>query len=351
MQQYFHDFFNYAGLHRSVWLHATPRTHVGRRHRHHDGHRRHDVGVVAYRAVVEGDEQHDVRATVRDAGGAEVARADGTEGTVRIEGVRCGARAPATCTPSKSRSSAGEETSSTLSAAVRCPDGRRGRPALPDQRRAVPLHRLRQARGRRDPRPRLRPGRDGPRLRVARVDRRELVPHVALPLRRELPGLRRPPRRRRHRRDGRRRAQPRHRHAHPRRAEATDDLQRRDHQRRGPRRPTARRSASSSRATRTTRAWSIWSIANEPDTVPPEARAYFEPLVAETRRLDPTRPGRVRQLHEGHARPRRRSPTSSTCCCSTATSAGTCTRATSCRPSGRSRPSCASGRSAASRSS
>jgi beta-glucuronidase len=34
----------------------------------------------------------------------------------------------------------------------------------------------------------------------------------------------------------------------------------------------------------------IWSIANEPDTVAPEARPYFEPLVAETRRLDPTRP-------------------------------------------------------------
>ena len=34
----------------------------------------------------------------------------------------------------------------------------------------------------------------------------------------------------------------------------------------------------------------VWSIANEPDTVAPEARAYFEPLVAETRRLDPTRP-------------------------------------------------------------
>ena len=34
----------------------------------------------------------------------------------------------------------------------------------------------------------------------------------------------------------------------------------------------------------------IWSIANEPDTVAPAARGYFEPLVAETRRLDPTRP-------------------------------------------------------------
>jgi hypothetical protein len=34
----------------------------------------------------------------------------------------------------------------------------------------------------------------------------------------------------------------------------------------------------------------IWSIANEPDTASPAARPYFEPLVAVTRRLDPTRP-------------------------------------------------------------
>jgi beta-glucuronidase len=34
----------------------------------------------------------------------------------------------------------------------------------------------------------------------------------------------------------------------------------------------------------------LWSIANEPESVTPEARAYFEPLIAETRRLDPSRP-------------------------------------------------------------
>ena len=34
----------------------------------------------------------------------------------------------------------------------------------------------------------------------------------------------------------------------------------------------------------------LWSVANEPESVTPEARAYFEPLVAEFRRLDPTRP-------------------------------------------------------------
>jgi beta-glucuronidase len=34
----------------------------------------------------------------------------------------------------------------------------------------------------------------------------------------------------------------------------------------------------------------IWSIANEPESWTAESRAYFEPLVAETRRLDPARP-------------------------------------------------------------
>lgn len=28
LQTYYHDFFNYAGLHRSVWLHSTPPTHI-----------------------------------------------------------------------------------------------------------------------------------------------------------------------------------------------------------------------------------------------------------------------------------------------------------------------------------
>ena len=86
VQQYFHDFFNYAGLHRSVWLHATPRTHIS------------DVtvatveidgttGVVAYRTMVEGGGDHSVRATVRDAGGAEVTRSDAPDGTLRIDDV------------------------------------------------------------------------------------------------------------------------------------------------------------------------------------------------------------------------------------------------------------------------
>jgi beta-glucuronidase len=34
----------------------------------------------------------------------------------------------------------------------------------------------------------------------------------------------------------------------------------------------------------------LWSIANEPESVTPESRVYFEPLAAEARRLDPSRP-------------------------------------------------------------
>lgn len=34
----------------------------------------------------------------------------------------------------------------------------------------------------------------------------------------------------------------------------------------------------------------LWSIANEPESDTPESRAYFEPLAAEARRLDPSRP-------------------------------------------------------------
>src|SRR3954468_10274916 len=52
-QTYFHDFFNYAGLHRSVWLYSTPQVHVrdvsavpGL-----DG----GTGTVGYRVAADGD--------------------------------------------------------------------------------------------------------------------------------------------------------------------------------------------------------------------------------------------------------------------------------------------------------
>ncbi|WP_334170942.1 beta-glucuronidase [Sinomonas sp.] len=89
VQHYMHDFYNYAGLHRSVWLYSTPRVRVR------------DVTVVTdfegttgrvdYRIALDGVESAaagtDVRVRVLDATGAEVATAQGAEGTVEIPGV------------------------------------------------------------------------------------------------------------------------------------------------------------------------------------------------------------------------------------------------------------------------
>ena len=84
-QQYFHDFFNYAGLHRTVWLYATPTTWVS------------DVTVVTgldggtgqVRWTVEsgGDAPHSVRVVLRDAAGAVVATGEGADGELLVPDV------------------------------------------------------------------------------------------------------------------------------------------------------------------------------------------------------------------------------------------------------------------------
>lgn len=84
-QRYFHDFFNYAGIHRTVWLTTRPAAHVA------------DVtvvtgldgatGTVAYGVETVGADGHEVHAVLRDAEGAEVARATGATGDLLVEGV------------------------------------------------------------------------------------------------------------------------------------------------------------------------------------------------------------------------------------------------------------------------
>ena len=116
-QTYFHDFFNYAGLHRSVWLYCTPPAHVD------------DITVVP---GLDGDDGHrrlpgrdagrrrTVRAVLLDAEGTEVARADGADG--RADRRR-------TCT----RGGRGRATSTTC--AVELDRRRRGRRQLHAARR------------------------------------------------------------------------------------------------------------------------------------------------------------------------------------------------------------------------
>jgi beta-glucuronidase len=77
-QRYWHDFFNYAGIHRTVWLYATDPTHltditvVTDR----DG----PTGLVDYTTEATGDSEIETRVVLRDADGAEVARGSGAEG-------------------------------------------------------------------------------------------------------------------------------------------------------------------------------------------------------------------------------------------------------------------------------
>lgn len=85
-QRYFHDFFNYAGLHRPVWLYSTPRTYVA------------DLSVstafdpqtgtahVTYQADVVGAGATTVR--LRDAAGAVVAGSAGPTGVLTVHGAR-----------------------------------------------------------------------------------------------------------------------------------------------------------------------------------------------------------------------------------------------------------------------
>jgi len=84
-QQLFHDFFNYAGLHRTVWLYTTPASFVE------------DVtvvtsldgstGNVAYDVTV-GGRAAEVAVSLTDAEGGEVARSTGRAGQLRVEDAR-----------------------------------------------------------------------------------------------------------------------------------------------------------------------------------------------------------------------------------------------------------------------
>ena len=83
--RYWHDFFNYAGIHRPVWLSATPTAYLS------------DVtvvtgldgstGTVGYRTEAQGADGHGVLAVLRDADGREVARGEGADGTLTVPDV------------------------------------------------------------------------------------------------------------------------------------------------------------------------------------------------------------------------------------------------------------------------
>ncbi|QOQ38644.1 beta-glucuronidase [Trueperella pecoris] len=80
VQHYFHDFYNYAGIHRTVSLYTRPAVHI------QDVTIVTDIdgadGVVAYDVVADGATEVKVR--VVDSSGREVANAEGASGKVRV---------------------------------------------------------------------------------------------------------------------------------------------------------------------------------------------------------------------------------------------------------------------------
>jgi beta-glucuronidase len=84
-QIYWHDFFNYAGIHRSVWLYATDPAHITDITvvTDLDG----DSGVIDHTIEADGADDLETRVILRDAAGAEVATNTGSSGTLRIPDV------------------------------------------------------------------------------------------------------------------------------------------------------------------------------------------------------------------------------------------------------------------------
>jgi beta-glucuronidase len=84
-QIYWHDFFNYAGIHRTVWLYSTDPAHVTDLTivTDLDG----DIGVVDYTIDAEGADDVETRVILRNADGQEAAANTGASGTLQVPDV------------------------------------------------------------------------------------------------------------------------------------------------------------------------------------------------------------------------------------------------------------------------
>ncbi len=81
-QRQYHDFFNYAGLHRSVWLCSTPPSYVSDLTVTTDLNG--NAGIVHYSTEVSNQENATVRVELRDASGDLVADATGDDGDLQV---------------------------------------------------------------------------------------------------------------------------------------------------------------------------------------------------------------------------------------------------------------------------
>ena len=145
-QRYWHDFFNYAGIHRTVWLYATPHPHLT------------DItvvtgldaaaGTVDYATAAADAEEAAVHVVLRDADGSEVATGSGASGTLTVPNAHRWAPGDGYLYDLEVQlADRAGRASRQLSPERRDPNGKGGRNPVPHQRRTLLLHWLRQARG------------------------------------------------------------------------------------------------------------------------------------------------------------------------------------------------------------
>ena len=85
-QRQYHDFFNYAGLQRGVWLYSTPTRYIADLTVTTDLDA--GTGIVGFAVDVEPTSEATVRVSLRDAGGTVVAEATGGDGELRLASPR-----------------------------------------------------------------------------------------------------------------------------------------------------------------------------------------------------------------------------------------------------------------------
>ncbi|KAJ5420460.1 hypothetical protein N7465_002979 [Penicillium sp. CMV-2018d] len=86
IQTYNHDFYNYAGLSRSIWLYSVPRQHIEDITvvTDVDG----ETGLINYNIKVAKNSTDNIKISVIDEDGVVVATASGAQGTVKINSVK-----------------------------------------------------------------------------------------------------------------------------------------------------------------------------------------------------------------------------------------------------------------------
>ncbi|KAJ5382989.1 Glycoside hydrolase family 2 N-terminal [Penicillium concentricum] len=86
VQTYQHDFYNYAGLARSIWLYSVPRQHINDITVVTDVEG--ETGLINYKVKVSNKGTGKVKVSVIDEDGTVVGTASGAEGTVKIKSVK-----------------------------------------------------------------------------------------------------------------------------------------------------------------------------------------------------------------------------------------------------------------------